>query len=187
GSLSSENASAFRSSLEILLYFVKRIAIDNDDMLMTGYINNSSISKDKFSKRELIEDKVWSSQKAMTSPLVSYVYKILVSTALASSTEKLPLPALDHQDGFIHLSTAHQVPATAARFFSNDNLIKVLRVPYVGRIKEGVKWEKGIPSSTELFPHLYGVELTWDDVEEVVEVVNSRSEGYVFPEGWLKF
>ncbi|CAG8643187.1 4476_t:CDS:10, partial [Ambispora leptoticha] len=28
-----------------------------------------------------------------------------------------------------------------------------------------------------LFPHLYGVELTWDNVEEVVEVVNNRKAG----------
>ncbi len=59
----------------------------------------------------------------------------------------------DLRDGFIHLSAAHQVAATAARHFRGiDGLVLVALD--AGRLGAGLKWE---PSrGGDLFPHFHG-------------------------------
>ena len=60
---------------------------------------------------------------------------------------------VDLQDGFIHFSTAAQVPATAARHFRGvkDLLLVAVESDALG---DALKWE---PSrGGDLFPHLYG-------------------------------
>jgi uncharacterized protein (DUF952 family) len=60
---------------------------------------------------------------------------------------------VDHQDGFIHLSTAGQVAETARRHFAGagDLLLVAVRADRLG---PGLRFE---PSrGGDLFPHLYG-------------------------------
>ncbi len=60
--------------------------------------------------------------------------------------------AIDHKDGFIHLSAAHQVRETAARHFAGRDGLMLVAFPEDGL--ENLKWE---PSrGGDLFPHVYG-------------------------------
>jgi hypothetical protein len=49
------------------------------------------------------------------------VYKIVPEAPLSPLPKALPLSVLDAKDGFIHLSTAEKMPATASRFYSTAN------------------------------------------------------------------
>ena len=84
------------------------------------------------------------------------------------------MSALDANDGFIHLSTAEQIPATASRFYAHTNSLFLMKIP-LDRIKESTKWEE---AGSGCFPHLYGAEL---GREEVVDVKEFRRE---VPEPW---
>lgn len=84
------------------------------------------------------------------------------------------MSALDASDGFIHLSTAEQIPATASRFYTHTNSLSLLKIP-LERIEGSTKWEE---AGTGCFPHLYGAVL---GREEVVDVKEFRRET---PEQW---
>jgi len=64
----------------------------------------------------------------------------------------------DHRDGFIHLSTAAQLPGTLRRHFSDPDgrgrRGLVLVALGVSRLGDALKWEPARDGS--LFPHLYG-------------------------------
>jgi uncharacterized protein (DUF952 family) len=65
--------------------------------------------------------------------------------------------AVDHQDGYIHFSTAAQAGETARRYFRGQPDLVVLEVEG-DDLGDTLKWE---PSrGGDLFPHLYGVLLT---------------------------
>ena len=108
------------------------------------------------------------------SPLPQYVYKILSEGPADPLLSSLPKSALDAKDGFIHLSTAEQIPATASRFYSHANSLSLLKIP-LDRIEAATKWEE---SGSGCFPHLYGAEL---GREEVVDVKEFKREN---PEQW---
>jgi len=60
--------------------------------------------------------------------------------------------AVDITDGFIHFSTASQVPATLERHFAGQTDLVLVTVDPDGL--DGLRWE---PSrGGDLFPHLYG-------------------------------
>jgi uncharacterized protein (DUF952 family) len=80
----------------------------------------------------------------------------------------------DRADGFIHLSTADQVEATADRYFADTDDVLLLKLDHA-RLDGTVRME---PSTDgELFPHLYGA----IPVEAVLEA-NPLAMG---PEGRL--
>lgn len=78
----------------------------------------------------------------MTDKEPYFVYKLVPSTAPVREPlpEQLPVSALDQQSGFIHLSTAFQVPNTLKLFFKDEPLVYVLRIPY-DSVAENLKWE----------------------------------------------
>ena len=59
----------------------------------------------------------------------------------------------DERDGFIHLSTARQLPGTLARHFADQSDL-VLAAFDAARLGAGLRWEPARDGS--LFPHLYG-------------------------------
>lgn len=79
-----------------------------------------------------------------------FVYKIGESFPTASAAP-LPVSDLDRKDGFIHMSTAEQVPATVGRFFKACKAIELLKIP-IARVADRVKWESS--SNHGIFPHL---------------------------------
>jgi uncharacterized protein (DUF952 family) len=61
--------------------------------------------------------------------------------------------AVDRRDNFIHFSTAAQVVETAARHFSGQNDLLLIRVD-ADKLGDALKWEPSRGGA--LFPHLYG-------------------------------
>lgn len=60
----------------------------------------------------------------------------------------------DRTDGYIHLSTAGQLPGTLAKHYPGRRDLLLLWLPAT-ELDRGLRWE---PSrGGELFPHLYGV------------------------------
>lgn len=58
----------------------------------------------------------------------------------------------DERDGFVHLSSAHQVAGTAAKYFADENVVLVgLSVESLG---DALRFEESRGGA--LFPHLYG-------------------------------
>lgn len=58
----------------------------------------------------------------------TFWYKILDAAPPSPLPETLPATPLDAKDGFIHLSTASQIPITAGLFFTNVDCIWVLKL-----------------------------------------------------------
>ena len=95
------------------------------------------------------------------------IYKILsrAEWTAARAAGRFEGSAVDHQDGYIHFSTAAQARETARRYFAGLHDLVVLEVEG-DDLGAALKWE---PSrGGDLFPHLYGV-LAASDVRVVHE------------------
>lgn len=78
----------------------------------------------------------------------------------------------DRRDGFIHFSTASQVPGTLQKHFFGKTGLFLIAVD-ADALGAGLRWE---PSrDDELFPHLYG-ELDIGAVTAVLDL-HARSDG----------
>ncbi|KAF6230635.1 hypothetical protein HO173_011172 [Letharia columbiana] len=108
------------------------------------------------------------------SSLPKYVYKILPEAPPDPLPASLPLSAIDAQDGFIHLSTAAQTPATAGRFFSANEKLWVLRIP-LKQIESNVKWEE---AKSGCFAHLYGADLGQMEIEDTKAFTRGESDDW---------
>lgn len=103
-----------------------------------------------------------------------YIYKIAPATPVpqtpsdASSDPVLPVSALDESSGYIHMSTAVQIPGTLGLFFGTNEgennevyLLKVQEDLFDGNENGELKWESpdgnvsGDREGEGLFPHLY--------------------------------
>jgi uncharacterized protein (DUF952 family) len=58
------------------------------------------------------------------------------------------------QEGFIHASTARQVPLVANAFYQGDTGLVVLVID-TGLVEPEIRYEQP-PGSSETFPHIYG-------------------------------
>ena len=85
---------------------------------------------------------------------------------------------VDRKDGFIHLSAAHQVRATAQKHFSGkaDLVLISFREESLGF---NLKWE--VSRGGDLFPHVYGA-LQLSAVSEVIPLPLVKGI-HQFPEG----
>ncbi|KAI9736610.1 MAG: hypothetical protein M1834_000814 [Cirrosporium novae-zelandiae] len=112
------------------------------------------------------------------NPKPTYLYKILPASPPDPLPMALPLSPLDAKDGFIHLSTAIQVPETASRFFTTSEFLCLLKIP-LKRLEDGdgeVKWEES--GSHGVFPHLYGGNLGKAEVEDVMRLERKKGEAW---------
>ncbi|PHH62454.1 hypothetical protein CDD81_7101 [Ophiocordyceps australis] len=78
---------------------------------------------------------------------VKFAFKIVSDPPPEPLPEIYPKSELDQSDGFVHLSTAIQVPLTADRFFAAHQTLWVLKLDFE-KMADLVKWEND-------FPHLY--------------------------------
>lgn len=86
---------------------------------------------------------------------MSRIYKILAGDAWRAALAKGAFEGagVDLADGFIHFSTAGQLPETARRYFADQPGLVVLEVE-ADDLGAELRWE---PSrGGDLFPHLYG-------------------------------
>ena len=107
----------------------------------------------------------------------TYIYKIVPYTAPPPTPLPVALPVseLDQKSGFIHLSTAKQIPGTLKHFFGNDPSVYILRILY-DPIEKDIKWEDpkgevcGPRAGEGMFPHIYnGFKLGKGEIESVQE------------------
>ncbi len=85
---------------------------------------------------------------------------------------------IDHQDGYIHLSTGDQLRETANLHFKDKGVIVVAAFDAEG-FGESLKYE---PSRKgDLFPHQYGV-LTQSQVKAVWHLKPAADGTYEFPD-----
>ena len=89
----------------------------------------------------------------MQDPSPNLIFKILTSGRWADGSEPfIPTMPIDEADGFLHLSTAAQLPETLALHFSDQNNLIVLAI-HVADVIDVLRWE---PSrGGDLFPHAY--------------------------------
>jgi uncharacterized protein (DUF952 family) len=82
------------------------------------------------------------------------IYKILprAEWTAAQAAGRFEGSAIDHQDGYIHFSTAAQAKETARRYFVWLKDLVVLEVEG-DDLGEALKWETS--RGGDLFPHLY--------------------------------
>ena len=85
---------------------------------------------------------------------------------------------VDRRDGFIHLSAAHQVRATAQKHFSGQEDLVLVSVAQES-VGPNLKWEAS--RGGDLFPHIYGP-LQLDAIGDAVPLP-LVSGIHQFPEG----
>jgi uncharacterized protein (DUF952 family) len=111
------------------------------------------------------------------SPLPYHLYKILDAAPPSPLPARLPLSDLDRNDGYIHLSTADQVPGTADKFFSHVSALWLLKIKYAvlaagtdsdGEVRQAaVRWEE---VGRGCFAHFYHGDLGNGNVEAAYKV-----------------
>lgn len=81
-------------------------------------------------------------------------YKVLTAAELgALEAGTFAGASIDRADGYIHLSTADQLPETIDRHFAGQDGLQIAAVD-LDALGDTVRWE---PSrGGQLFPHLYG-------------------------------
>jgi uncharacterized protein (DUF952 family) len=110
-----------------------------------------------------------------------YVYK-LCTEAEWKSGEILRGSAHDRRDGYIHFSTAEQVPGTFAKYFASQRDLVLLRA-VTHHVSDRLRWEPSRDGA--LFPHLYGV-LEDGELLCVAHLPQGPDGGSILPEQWLR-
>jgi uncharacterized protein (DUF952 family) len=83
----------------------------------------------------------------------------------------------DRRDGFIHFSTAAQVAETAAKHFSGQTDLLLVRIN-TATLGDGLRWEASRGGA--LFPHLYG-DLDLAAVAQVDALPLGPDNRHIFP------
>ncbi|HUO01856.1 MAG TPA: DUF952 domain-containing protein [Rhizomicrobium sp.] len=107
------------------------------------------------------------------------IFKIVPRAEWAEITDAYEGSPHDRADGFMHLSTAAQLPETLRRHYAGqDDLLLIAVDPLrLGRL---LTWEHS-PSRGEDFPHLYGVLLT-SAVLWVKSITKDAEGGFIIPD-----
>ncbi|MGN6099914.1 MAG: DUF952 domain-containing protein [Devosia sp.] len=110
----------------------------------------------------------------MVQLMPEYIYKVAAADEFAAARQSGSYTGapIDRRDGFIHFSTAAQLPETIRLHFKDrhDLILAAVRTRDLG---PALKWE---PSrGGQLFPHLYG-ELPMQRVDWV-EAIDVDEEG----------
>ncbi|KIK36649.1 hypothetical protein CY34DRAFT_94027 [Suillus luteus UH-Slu-Lm8-n1] len=128
----------------------------------------------------------------------TYIYKLIPSAAAPPDPlpTALPISPLDQSSGFIHLSTAHQIPNTLKFFFGEHTTVYILRIPY-DPLEKHIRWEDpkaevcGPRGGEGMFPHLYNeFKLGKEEVESVrclERVDGGWEEALKDAEAWLVY
>jgi uncharacterized protein (DUF952 family) len=111
------------------------------------------------------------------------IYKVasheLVDAALASGT--FTGSPVDLADGFLHFSTAVQLPETLRLHFAGQSDLVLLGI-YADALRSSLKWE---PSrGGQLFPHLYGG-LSMSAVEHSAPIAVAEDGSVTLP-AWVR-
>jgi uncharacterized protein (DUF952 family) len=83
------------------------------------------------------------------------------------------------KEGFIHLSSKHQLKGTAEKYYRAQAGLGVLKVD-IGRLKAPLKYEN-LSGGEDLFPHLYGP-LNIDAVTQIVFLGLTHEGEFLWPD-----
>ena len=110
---------------------------------------------------------------------MTLIYKILSRAEwdAAKAVGRFEGSAVDHQDGFIHLSAADQAQTTASLYFKGLPDLVLLGIEAEG-LGDALKWETSRGGA--LFPHLYG-DLRLDAVRSVTDLPIGPDGRHLFP------
>lgn len=89
----------------------------------------------------------------MPDPRTIYHVALAAEWAAARATGVYEGSALCRRDGFIHMSTSAQLPATLARFFAGRRDL-VLLAAETAALGSALRWDE-VPGAG-VFPHYYG-------------------------------
>jgi len=81
------------------------------------------------------------------------IYKIVPRTEWDAARERYEGSAHDRADGFLHFSTAAQLPETLRRYYAGQDGLMLLAAD-AAALGDALKWERSL-SRGEDFPHLY--------------------------------
>ncbi|KLT45016.1 hypothetical protein CC85DRAFT_282923 [Cutaneotrichosporon oleaginosum] len=111
-----------------------------------------------------------------------YVYKIIPSASVDSrfyfnqpiaASDTIMMTELDLKDGFVHMSTAKQVPGVLKRFFDDVPSVAILRMDYARLSSfKRVTWDQ--TSSGESFPHLHA-QIEGENIDSFKEIERNQS------------
>ena len=85
--------------------------------------------------------------------MTSLIFKIVPRTEWESASETYHGSAHDKADGFLHFSTASQLPKTLRLYYAGQNDLVLVAVT-AEKLGAALKWERS-PSRGEDFPHLF--------------------------------
>lgn len=110
---------------------------------------------------------------------MSHVYKICTKSLWREAERSGVFRGSDddRRDGFIHFSTAAQVAETAAKHFSGQADLLLVRIN-AAALGRQLKWEPARGGA--LFPHLYG-ELPLSAVTQVDALPLGPGKRHIFP------
>jgi len=108
-----------------------------------------------------------------------FIYKICRQGEWAEAERQAVFAgsAKDREDGFIHFSTAQQVPGTLARYYAGATDLVLAAVDPVP-LGEALRYEPSRGGA--LFPHLYGT-LPLTCVRWTRPIARNQDGGYVLP------
>lgn len=85
---------------------------------------------------------------------IDLIFKIVPRVEWENSSGDYHGSAHDRADGFLHFSTAAQLPETLRRYYAGQDDLVLVAVD-ANALGAALKWEHS-PSRGEDFPHLYG-------------------------------
>jgi len=111
--------------------------------------------------------------------MTDLIFKIVPRAEWQAATGDYDGSAHDKADGFLHFSTAAQLPETLRRHYANADELILVAVD-AGALGAALKWEHS-PARGEAFPHLYGM-LTCDAMKWARPIAKDADGGFVLPE-----
>ena len=102
----------------------------------------------------LDQDTGWIQGFFTANPHTGMIFKIVSRAEWAAESGDYRGSAHDQRDGFLHFSTAVQLPETLRRHYAGQDDLLLLAVES-NALGSDLKWEYS-PSRDEDFPHLYG-------------------------------
>jgi len=109
---------------------------------------------------------------------VELIFKIVPRAEWQSSSGDYEGSAHDRADGFLHFSTASQLPETLRLYYAGQDDLMLVAVD-AGALGAALKWEHA-PSRGEDFPHLYAA-LSCDAIKWARPIARDASGHFVLP------
>jgi uncharacterized protein (DUF952 family) len=112
----------------------------------------------------------------MTTDLI---FKIVPRAEWQSSSGDYEGSAHDRADGFLHFSTASQLPETLRLYYADQDDLMLVAVD-TDALGAALKWEHA-PSRGENFPHLYAV-LSCDAIKWARPITRDADGNFALPD-----